>query len=127
MPSKKKSNFTPLQRRVLREWRGYDAEEDDGRWREHSVQDLLQAIMRRTGMEDRATEEELAAAWAQAAGPFISQHSRPFSLHEGVLWITVLQPSIRYSLQGAMKQQILERLRTALPQRAVRELRFTIG
>jgi len=125
MPAKK-PRFTKVQRRVLAEWRGAEEPPDLERF-EHKIGDLLAKIMERAGLENRCTEEELAEPWKLAVGEFLAAHSKPVALTDGILHVAVLQPSVRFMLQGSQKAKILAKLRGKFPAREIKDVRFRLG
>lgn len=126
MPAKKKKPLNRLQREVLAEWRGLDEPRDLSRY-EHRLSDVLMKFMERAGLADRCLEEELTAIWQKAVGEFIAANSKPTGWKDGVLQVAVLQPALRFSLQGALKQQILAKLRPLFGSRPLRDIRFQVG
>jgi hypothetical protein len=46
--------------------------------------------MKRAGIEDRLTHDQVAADWEATVGEFLAKHSRPVSLRRGTLTVAVL-------------------------------------
>ena len=91
------------------------------------VSETLAKVMAGLGLKDRLREDEVLQAWAEIVGEFISAHSSPQRLKDGVLYVQVLQPTVRYELDRVWKPQILEKLKTRFGPRTVREVRFRLG
>jgi predicted nucleic acid-binding Zn ribbon protein len=72
-------------------------------------------------------EEEIIAAWAEIVGDFFARHSRPVRLHQGVLVVNVLQPTVLYELDRQWKSVILAKLKTRFGGKLLKELRFRVG
>ena len=128
MPAKRKLPrvLKPLQRRVLAEWRGVDEAPDLSGF-EHRMGELLLKVLEKAGLSERCLEEELAAMWVKAVGEFLANNSKPVGWKDGVLIVAVLQPAIRYSLQGPLKKQILEKMRPLMAPRQLKDIRFQLG
>ena|SRR5437868_2757851 len=111
---------------VLQEWRGLPqrAPRRD-RWQQSA--DLLPALMQKLGLKERLREAEVIEAWSSIVGEFIATHSAPVSLHEGTLYVRVLQPSLHYELEQIAKAQILRKLKQRFGLKTIRELRFRLG
>ncbi|MBP7948999.1 MAG: DUF721 domain-containing protein [Verrucomicrobiales bacterium] len=122
----KPPRLTKIQRRVLAEWRGVEPAPDLERY-EHRLSEVLSNILARAGLDDRCTEEELQAPWKQAVGEFLAANSRAVALTDGVLQVAVLQPSVRYMLQGPQKAKILAKLREVFSGRQITDVRFRLG
>ena len=83
-----------LRAAVIAEWRGLPANKTKpDRWQ--APGDLLPKLMQQLGLSERLREAEVIEAWKQIVGDFISAHSAPVSLRAGVLFVRVLQPSLR--------------------------------
>lgn len=126
MAAKKKASMTSVRRRVLSEWRGVD-EPVDLTGYEHGLAEMLAKFFSKANFEDRCTEEDLAPVWEAAVGNFVAQHSRALSYERGILYVAVLQPSVRYTLQQQLKSNILPKLRTALPGRVINDVKFRMA
>jgi len=76
------------------------------------------------GLQDRVDEEELRMAWGELVGEFLSSHSSPESLRNGVLTIQVLQPSVRYELERSWRSDVLQRLQQRFGAKKIRNVVF---
>jgi predicted nucleic acid-binding Zn ribbon protein len=115
-----------LRKRVIEEWRGLP-ETDPKLDRTISIREVLVQLAPKLGLETRLREEEIIAAWAEIVGDFFARHSRPVHLHQGVLVVNVLQPTILYELDRQWKSLILTKLKTRFGGRLLKELRFRVG
>ena len=88
---------------------------------------VLGQAMLGLGLADRVQESEVLAAWKEVVGDFIAGHSAPSRLKAGVLYVSVLQPSIHFELERVWKAQILEKLRARFGKKVIREVRFRVG
>ena len=68
----------------------------------------------------------MLAAWKEVVGDFIASHSLPDRLREGVLYVRVLQPTIRFELER-LRPQMIAKLKERFGVRAVREVRLVLG
>jgi len=115
-----------LRKRVIEEWRGLP-ETDAKLDRTLTIREVLVELAPKLGLETRLREEEIIAAWAEIVGDFFARHSRPVRLHQGVLVVNVLQPTVLYELDRQWKSLILAKLKTRFGSRLVKELRFRMG
>jgi len=115
-----------LRKRVIEEWRGLP-EADAKLDRTLSIREVLVQLAPKLGLETRLREEEIIAAWAEIVGDFFARHSRPVRLHQGVLVVNVLQPTVLYELDRQWKSVILAKLKTRFGGKLLKELRFRVG
>jgi hypothetical protein len=114
-----------LRARALTEWRGLPQAAPE-RDRCKSVASILEVLLPKLGLNEQIGEENIRAAWLDVVGDFISRHASPVGLSGGVLWIQVLQPSLRYELERNWKKHILQRLQDSFGRKAVREVKFRL-
>ena len=114
-----------LASKTLAEWRGY-REPRAVLDRVQPVGALLAKTMQTLGLSDRVREGEVLAAWKDIVGDFIAMNSLPDRLKEGVLYVRVLQPTIRFELER-LRPQMLAKLKERFGVRTVREVRFLLG
>lgn len=124
MAAKRKS-LSKVQRRVLTEWRGVEEPLDLEKY-EHRLGEVLEKIIKRAGLAERCTEEELGEIWKAAVGPTIAQHSKPVAFADGILIVAVLEASVRFTLQRE-KAKVIARLRTVVTAREIKDVRFRLG
>jgi predicted nucleic acid-binding Zn ribbon protein len=115
-----------LRKRVIEEWRGLP-EAGVKLDRTLSIREVLVQLAPKLGLETRLREEEIIAAWAEIVGDFFARHSRPVRLHQGVLVVNVLQPTVLYELDRQWKSVILAKLKTRFGGKLLKELLFRMG
>jgi predicted nucleic acid-binding Zn ribbon protein len=115
-----------LRKRVIEEWRGLP-EPDEKPDRTLSIREVLVQLAPKLGLESRLREEEIISAWVEIVGDFFAQHSRPIRLHQGLLVVHVLQPTVLYELDRQWKSLILTKLKQRFGGKVIRELRFRVG
>ena len=91
-----------------------------------SVADVLQAAMRRLGLDRRYREHELWAIWPAVVGSQIARHACPRSLHRGRLVVHVTDPVWLHQL-SMMRYRLVGALNAKLSEPAVREMVLRIG
>src|SRR5437879_12338309 len=102
-----------LRARAIAEWRGLPEKYlRPDRW--PAPDDDLPKLMQRLGLKERLHETEVMEAWAKIVGEFISAHSAPVELREGILYVRVLQPALRYKLEQVSKIDIQRKLKESL-------------
>ena len=111
---------------VIAEWRGLP-EPKPKPDRFAATAELLPQLMQRLGLKERLHENAITDAWSKIVGDFIASHSTPVALREGILYVRVLQPTLRYELEHVSKSDILRRLKLRFGNRVVRDVRFRIG
>ena len=114
-----------MRARVIAEWRGLP-EEPFPRVTAQPIDSVLTKVLAELGLEHRMKEEEILAAWKTIVGDFLAQHSSPQRLHEGVLYVRVLQASMHFELERTWRAEILKKLKQRFG-RAIRDLRFRVG
>lgn len=114
-----------LRRQVMREWYGCD-QVLDLNYRVFGAEQLVDAVLERSGLSEGIDAETLRQVWCEVAGDFIAGHSRPQSLLRGVLTLQVTQPSMRFHLEQ-MRGELLQKIHRQLPQMKVKSLRFALG
>ena len=115
-----------LRAAVLADWRGLpERKVRQDRW--HSPGDLLPKMMAQFGLSERLHETEVIDAWAEVVGDFISAHSAPVSLRDGILCVRVLQPALHYQLEQISKPEIVRKLKRRFGSKVIRDLRFRVG
>jgi predicted nucleic acid-binding Zn ribbon protein len=115
-----------IRKRVIQEWRGLPQPEEKAD-RMLSIREVLVQLAPALGLETRLREEEIFSAWSEIVGEFFARHSRPVRLHQGLLVVNVLQPTVLYELDRQWKPLILSKLKKRFGGRLIKELRFRIG
>jgi predicted nucleic acid-binding Zn ribbon protein len=115
-----------LRKRVIQEWRGLPQPEEKVD-RMLPIRDILVQLAPALGLEARLREEEIFSAWSEIVGEFFTRHSRPVRLHQGLLVVNVLQPTVLYELDRQWKTVILSKLKKRFGARLIKDLRFRIG
>lgn len=115
-----------LREKILSEWRGLpQAAKPPERFK--PIQDVLTAVMRNFGLQEHLDQSLVVTAWKDIVGEFIASHSSPSRLRAGVLYVQVIQPTVRYELERVWKAEILKKLKTRFGARKIREVRFCLG
>lgn len=112
-----------IRKRVIEDWRGLP-EEAKSRERCVPAADALKKLLRKLGLSERLNEEEIRVAWREIVGDFLAGHSVPVGVHQGVLSVQVIQPTVRYELDRCLKRDILRKLQARFGATIVREVRF---
>ena len=115
-----------LRAAVIAEWRGLPQRKvRSDRWQ--SPVELMPKLMQRLGLRERLRETEVIEAWSKIVGDFIAAHSAPVALHEGILYVRVLQPALHYELEQISKTEILRKLKQRFGNKAIRDIGFRVG
>ena len=128
VPSKRRGEvlLERQRRRILAEWRGVYVPPDLSGY-ERKVGDLVQRVLRRVGLPEQSSHEQMAAQWESLVGPFLAGQSRPTALRRGVLEVSVTQSAVRYELERQWKRKVLARLQETFGRDRVKDVRFIPG
>src|SRR5438128_11742534 len=103
--------MTPsLRAAVIQEWRGLP-ERPPSRDRWQPTSQLLPKLMQKLGLKERLRESEVIDACSSIVGEFIAAHSAPVALRDGIRYVRVLQPALRYELARLAKTVSLRTLK----------------
>ena len=89
------------------------------------VEEILSPLMARMTVARRPSADEVAALWRQLAGPRAAQHSRPTSLRQGELLVTVDSSVWLWNL-SLQREALLKGLQAAWGMDAVSAIRLRI-
>ncbi len=115
-----------LRARVLAEWRGLPQTPPEVD-RVVPVAEGIGKVMQTLGLQDRLKAETVIAAWEDVVGEFVARNSAPRQLKDGVLHVSVLQPSLHFELERVWKREIVDKLKKRFGSRVVRDVKFRIG
>ena len=115
-----------LRNRALAEWRGLP-QTPLAKDRAVPVADAVAKLMEGLGLKERLGAEAVLSAWQEIVGDFVARHSTPRQLKDGVLTVSVLQPTMHFELERNWKKEILAKLKIRFGARVVREVKFRIG
>lgn len=113
-----------MRQQTIREWRGEKVHKPDRNI--HSASEHLDKLLAKLGVKGGLDEQKLRHAWVVVAGEFVAKHAEPESLKNGILVLTVIQPSMRFHLEQ-MKGQLLKNFRKELGEGVVKQVRFKVG
>lgn len=116
-------------RRALIAWRGIDvgpleiARQDKAR----PASDLMPAVMKKLGLEQKHTESQIVKVWNNLIDPAVAAHAQPTGLRRGTLFVKVdnnvwLSEIVRYR-----RFEILKRLQHAFGTDLIAKISFSIG
>lgn len=111
-----------LRKKVLQEWRGLPQEEVNDR--ALVISDLLGKVVKKLGLQSRIKEAEIMSAWRELVGDFLAAHSEPQQLLRNVLYVRVLQPTIRYELDRVWKKEVTQKLQERFGAKVIRDVKF---
>jgi predicted nucleic acid-binding Zn ribbon protein len=115
-----------LRARALAEWRGMP-ETFVADVRNVPVGDMVRKVMKSFGLADRLKADEVLSAWREVVGDFFAKHSAPQQLKDGVLYVSVLQPTVHFELDRVWRRDILAKFKDRFGARTVREIKFRLG
>jgi predicted nucleic acid-binding Zn ribbon protein len=115
-----------LRARALAEWRGLP----ETYVRTEGITeaaDAVRKVMKSLGLGERLKADAVLAAWREIVGEFFAKHSAPQQLKDGVLYVSVLQPTVHYELDRVWRREIIAKLKDKFGARTVREIKFRLG
>lgn len=112
---------------IIAEWRGLPDFYPPKRDATVAVSDVIGKLMASLGLGERLRQEEVLKAWKEVVGDFIASHSQPTRLHNGTLYVRVLQPTMHYELDRVWKQKIIQKMRERFGPRTVSDVKFRVG
>ena len=89
--------------------------------------DVVRKVMKSLGLADRLKADEVLGAWREIVGDFFAKHSAPQQLKDGVLYVSVLQPTVHFELDRVWRRDIIAKLKERFGSRTVREIKFRLG
>jgi len=90
------------------------------------LRSLVKKVLARVKRKGRFTEEELAAAWHDAAGKSASAHSRPVTYRWGQIVVKVDDSGWLYELT-TKRRELLAQVQKSLKSDKIKSIRFRIG
>ena len=90
------------------------------------VKTVLERALERLEIGCKSKEILALYAWVKEVGPQISKVTKPLSMSEGVLNVSVKSPTWANEL-SMLKGRLIEKLNRALGEEVVRDIRFRIG
>ena len=108
---------------VLAEWRRYREPRDPGA-RTSGIADALRGLLPKLGMGNAIDEQAVRRAWSGMVGDFIASQSEPDKIRGGILYVRVLQSSVRFELERMWKDEIARKLAAEFGANKIRGVRF---
>ena len=120
---------TRAARRVLTAWRGIDLTDQERARTDgaRSAGNLMPALLKRLGLDQRRREAEVAKVWKNLIDPSVTAHAQPAGIHKGTLFVNVdsnvwLSEIVRYR-----RHEILQRLQHAFGPDFIARISFRVG
>jgi len=87
------------------------------------VSQLIDQFLKSLGIGGKIEENFAIVYWDQAVGKEISQHTEPYKIAQGILFVKVTDPVWRNELQF-FKNEIIEKLNQKIGKKIVKEIKF---
>jgi len=87
---------------------------------------LVSAVVANLGGDRRGREQQVFSVYADIGGDFLSKHTRPDALRDGVLIVRVSSSSIAHHLT-LLRGEILTKMAPLLPPGMVTDIRTRVG
>jgi len=88
------------------------------------IGDVLPAVLRSLGLEQRFKEQELLAQWPDAVGPDIAARTRPTRIERGVLYVHVDHGAWMQELHF-IEKDLIHKLCERVPGVELKKIRFS--
>ena len=115
--------------RTIDQWRGRGFTSAETAWSSpaKSIETILPGVLGHLRLEQRLDESKIQTIWSQILDPTLVAHAQPAGFAKGTLFVNVdssvwLNEIVRYR-----RQEILERLQTALGKTVVQKISFRVG
>ena len=120
---------TAARSRTIDQWRGRGFTSAETAWISpaKSIETILPGVLGHLRLEQRLDESKIQTLWSQILDPTLVAHAQPAGFAKGTLFVNVdssvwLNEIVRYR-----RQEILERLQTALGKTVVQKISFRVG
>ena len=125
MPRKKNCHKVHLKRKLLEEWRGLPLprKTKPAKSLSNEVGEALDIL----GVGSSITESDVMSAWNEMMPKVISENTRPTAFQNGYIEISVLQPSILYTLDRQMKMDIIKKFQGVFGKSNLKGVNFRLG
>lgn len=90
------------------------------------IKGILNATLRKLGLEKRIKECAILSFWNEAVGESIASHTRPIKVYDGRMTVLVESPSWTQELTF-LKNRIMERLNKRMGKEVIKDIYFKIG
>ncbi|WP_050029898.1 DUF721 domain-containing protein [Verrucomicrobium sp. BvORR034] len=114
-----------LRHDLITKWRGLEGEPLN-ELPTLDVGHLIPSLLKEWKLDEQLREDDVAAAWQEIVGEFISRHTAPDGIKRGVLTLRVLQPAIHHTLMME-KGTLLRKLQERFGSGTIRDIRFRHG
>jgi len=94
--------------------------------RPQRIKRILNATLRKLGLEKRIKECAILSFWNEAVGENIASHTRPVKVYDGRMTVFVESPSWTQELTF-LKSGIMERLNSTIGKEVIKDIYFRIG
>lgn len=125
MARKFKTKHSILRQQLIDEWRGLESPNQTNSPKE--ISDVVSAALKGLGVSDLLSEDDVVKAWNQIMPTVITQNTRPTGFRNGMIEVSVLQPSIHYTLDRQMKTEIVKKLQNLFGRDKVKGIVFRVG
>ena len=90
------------------------------------IKRILNAILRKLGLEKRIKECAILSFWNDAVGENIALHTKPLKVYDGRMTVLVESSSWTQELTF-LKNRIIERLNRSIGKEVIKDIYFKIG
>jgi len=89
-----------------------------------SLGNALFRLIRQKGLMNRSATDTLDAEWKLIVGPELARRSHARKIKDGIVEVAVTNSAVLEELRGYMHEEILQQLKTRLPDSEIRGVRY---
>jgi predicted nucleic acid-binding Zn ribbon protein len=115
--------------RTIDQWRGRGFTSAETAWISpaKSIETILPGVLGHLRLEQRLDESKIQTIWSQILDPTLVAHAQPAGFAKGTLFVNVYSSVWLNEIVRYRRQEILERLQTALGKTVVQKISFRVG
>ena len=125
MARKFKTKHSILRQQLIDEWRGLKS--PDSIIPHKEISNEVSTALKSLGVSNLLSEDDVVNAWNQIMPPVITENTKPTGYRNGIIEVSVLQPSIHYTLDRQMKPEIIKKLQNLFGREKVKGVIFRVG
>ena len=125
MARKLKTKHSILRQQLIDEWRGLKS--PDSIIPHKEISNEVSTALKSLGVSNLLSEDDVVNAWNQIMPPVITENTKLTGYRNGVIEVSVLQPSIHYTLDRQMKPEIIKKLQNLFGREKVKGVIFRVG
>lgn len=91
---------------------------------EYSMSDLIRNFLRRNEKDQLYHERRAVELWKSEMGSFIADNTKNVEMHKGVLYVKMINASLKFELMGR-RSEMIRKLNDKMGVEVVKDILFT--